>query len=86
MWAYLILTSGSLVFWSLYQMAPNGLQLFAVNNVRLRVWGIEIAPQWVQNINTVVIVRGRRRCWRRCLLGCVRAAGRSTFRSSSPPR
>jgi proton-dependent oligopeptide transporter, POT family len=58
MWAYLILTLGSLVFWSLYQMAPNGLQLFAVNNVRLRIWGIEIAPQWVQNINTVVIVVG----------------------------
>jgi proton-dependent oligopeptide transporter, POT family len=56
MWAYLILTSGALVFWSLYQMAPNGLQFFAVNNVDLRVWGIEIAPQWVQNINTVVIV------------------------------
>jgi len=58
MWAYLILTLGSLVFWSLYQMAPNGLQLFAVNNVRLYVWGIEVAPQWVQNINTVVIVIG----------------------------
>ncbi len=58
MWAYLILTLGSLVFWSLYQMAPNGLQLFAVNNVRLRVGGIQVAPQWVQNINTVVIVLG----------------------------
>ena len=58
MWAYLILTLGSLVFWSLYQMAPNGLQLFAINNVDLRVWGIRIAPQWVQNINTVVIVVG----------------------------
>jgi len=56
--AYLILTLGSLVFWSLYQMAPNGLQLFAINNVDLHVWGIEIAPQWVQNINTVVIVVG----------------------------
>jgi len=58
MWAYLILGLGSLVFWSLYQMAPNGLQLFAVNNVKLEVWGITIAPQWVQNINTVVIVVG----------------------------
>ena len=58
MWAYLILALGSLVFWSLYQMAPNGLQLFAVNNVDLHVWGIEIAPQWVQNINTVCIVIG----------------------------
>ena len=34
MWAYLILGMGSLVFWSLYQMAPNGLQLFAVQQRR----------------------------------------------------
>ncbi|MGH7295571.1 MAG: peptide MFS transporter [Polyangiaceae bacterium] len=58
MWAYLVLTLGSLVFWALYQMAPSGLQLFAVNNVDRNVWGIEVAPQWIQNINTVVIVVG----------------------------
>lgn len=58
MWAYLILTLGSLVFWALYQMAPSGLQLFAVNNVNRKVWGVEVAPQWIQNINTVVIVVG----------------------------
>jgi proton-dependent oligopeptide transporter, POT family len=58
MWAYLILTMGSLVFWALYQMAPSGLQLFAVNNVNRDVWGVEVAPQWIQNINTVVIVVG----------------------------
>ena len=58
MWAYLILTLGSLVFWSLYQMAPNGLQLFATHNVDLHLWGVEIAPQWVQNINSVVVVVG----------------------------
>ena len=58
MWAYLILSLGSLVFWALYQMAPSGLQLFAVNNVNRHVWGIEIAPQWIQNINTVAVVVG----------------------------
>ncbi|MDR3439393.1 oligopeptide:H+ symporter [Telmatospirillum sp.] len=58
MWAYLILTFGSLVFWALYQMAPNGLQLFVLHNVDRMVWGIEIAPQWTQNINTIVIVVG----------------------------
>jgi POT family proton-dependent oligopeptide transporter len=58
MWAYLILVLGSLVFWSLYQMAPSGLQLFAINNVDLQVWGIQVAPQWIQNINTVTIVIG----------------------------
>ncbi|MTJ79643.1 MAG: peptide MFS transporter [Telmatospirillum sp.] len=58
MWAYLILSAGSLVFWALYQMAPNGLQLFALHNVDRMIGTIEIAPQWIQNINTVVIVLG----------------------------
>ena len=58
MTAYLILTVGSLAFWSLYQMAPSGLQLFAVNNVNLMVGNVQIQPQWIQNINTVVIVIG----------------------------
>jgi proton-dependent oligopeptide transporter, POT family len=58
MTAYLILTLGSLMFWSLYQMAPSGLQLFAVNNVNLYVGSIGIQPQWIQNINTVCIVIG----------------------------
>jgi POT family proton-dependent oligopeptide transporter len=58
MTAYLILTLGSLMFWSLYQMAPNGLMLFAVHNVNLMVGKVEIQPQWIQNINTVVIVVG----------------------------
>ena len=58
MTAYLILTLGSLMFWSLYQMAPSGLTLFAVNNVDLMIGSVEIQPQWIQNINTVVIVVG----------------------------
>src|SRR6201997_2364585 len=58
MTAYLILTVGSLMFWSLYQMAPSGLMLFAVNNVNLMIGPVQIQPQWIQNINTVCIVVG----------------------------
>jgi proton-dependent oligopeptide transporter, POT family len=58
MTAFLILTLGSLTFWSLYQMAPSGLTLFAVNNVDLMIGRVEIQPQWIQNINTLVIVFG----------------------------
>ena len=58
MTAYLILTVGTLMFWSLYQMAPSGLMLFAVNNVNLMIGSVEIQPQWIQNINTVCIVVG----------------------------
>ena len=58
MTAYLILAIGSLMFWSLYQMAPNGLTLFALHNVDRMVGPVEIQPQWIQNINTVCIVLG----------------------------
>ena len=58
MTAYLILTVGSLMFWSLYQMAPSGLMLFAVNNVNLMIGAVKIQPQWIQNINTICIVLG----------------------------
>jgi POT family proton-dependent oligopeptide transporter len=58
MWAYLILALGSLVFWSLYQMAPSGLQLFYDRNVDPMVFGLRVPPQWVQNINTFVIAVG----------------------------
>ena len=58
MTAYLILTVGSLMFWSLYQMAPSGLMLFAVHNVDRMIGNVEIQPQWIQNINTVCIVVG----------------------------
>jgi POT family proton-dependent oligopeptide transporter len=58
MTAFLILTLGSLMFWSLYQMAPSGLMLFAVHNVDLMIGKVEIQPQWIQNINTVCIVIG----------------------------
>src|SRR3954454_1584472 len=46
MTAYLILTIGSLMFWSLYQMAPSGLMLFAVHNVDRMIGKMEIQPQW----------------------------------------
>ena len=58
MTAYLILAVGSLVFWSLYQLQPSGLQLFFDRNVDPMVMGFRISPQWVQNINTFVIALG----------------------------
>jgi POT family proton-dependent oligopeptide transporter len=58
MWAYVILALSSVIFWALYQLAPMGLNLFIERNVDRQVWGYLIAPQWVQNINTIVIILG----------------------------
>lgn len=57
-WAYIILALTSLVFWTLYQLAPMGLTLFIERNVDRHYLGMLIAPQWVQNINTIVIIIG----------------------------
>ncbi len=58
MWAYLILAFASCTFWTLYQLAPMGITLFIARNVNLHYAGVLIAPQWTQNINTVVIILG----------------------------
>lgn len=57
-WAYMILALMSVIFWTLYQMAPNGLNLFIERNINRDVWGMIIPPAWVANINTIVIVIG----------------------------
>lgn len=56
MTAFLILMLGGLVFWTLYLMVPMGLTLFAEHNIDMKLGKLQIAPQWLQNINTVVIV------------------------------
>src|SRR3990167_9492336 len=58
MGGYLILALSSLIFWALYQLAPMGLNLFIERNVDRHFLGLLIAPQWVQNINTVIIIIG----------------------------
>lgn len=58
MWGYIILALSSIIFWTLYQLAPMGLNLFIERNVDRHFLGFLIAPQWVQNINTVVIIIG----------------------------
>ncbi|MBF8263117.1 MAG: dtpA 1 [Parachlamydiales bacterium] len=56
--AFFILGLSSLIFWTLYQMAPMGLTLFFQHNVNRFFFGYTIPPQWIININPVVIVFG----------------------------
>lgn len=58
MWAFIFLAISSVIFWTLYQMAPMGLTLFFERNVNHRLLGFAIPPQWLQNINTVIIILG----------------------------
>lgn len=58
MWGYIVLALASVIFWTLYQIAPMGLNLFIERNVDRHFFGFLIAPQWVQNINTIVIILG----------------------------
>jgi len=58
MFVYLILAMASVIFWTLYQIIPMGLTLYAEYNVNLQVMGYLITPQWVLNINPTVIIIG----------------------------
>ena len=45
-------------FWSIYFIAPMGLIMFIKSNVSLNIYGITVAPQWIQDINTIIVVAG----------------------------
>ncbi|MCX7121007.1 MAG: oligopeptide:H+ symporter [Gammaproteobacteria bacterium] len=56
--AFYILLLSAQIFWIVYQLAPMCLTLFAKYNVNLRVAGFQIAPGWIQNINSLTIIVG----------------------------
>lgn len=56
--AFILLAACSLVFWTLYQMAPMGLSLFYSRNVEQTLFSIKIAPQWLMNVNSILIILG----------------------------
>lgn len=58
MLACILLMLAAFIFWTLYQIAPMGLTLFIKYNVHTTMFGYTISPQWVQNVNTIVIMFG----------------------------
>ncbi len=58
LWAFLILCFMGTCFWTLYMTAPMGLTLFIENNVNRNFFGLTVQPQWVLNINTIIIIFG----------------------------
>lgn len=56
--AFYILLISALIFWSAYFLAPMALIVFIKNHVNLQALNLSIAPQWIQNINTGVIILG----------------------------
>ncbi len=58
MLACILLMLAAFIFWTLYQIAPMGLTLFIKYNVHTTFLGYTISPQWVQNVNTIVIMFG----------------------------
>lgn len=58
LFAFFILLVSAQIFWIIYQLAPMSLTLFAKNNVNLHVLGFQIAPGWIQNINSFTIIIG----------------------------
>jgi POT family proton-dependent oligopeptide transporter len=53
-WTFSIFYLGSLIYWMVYYTGPMGVTLFIKHNVNRMVHGIEIAPQWLFNINAIL--------------------------------
>lgn len=48
----------SITFWSIYMIVPTSLLLFVQQDVSGAIYGIKIAPQWLANIDPIVIILG----------------------------
>lgn len=48
----------SIFFWSIYMIMPTSLLLFIQQDVSNTIAGINIAPQWLANIDPIVIILG----------------------------
>lgn len=57
-YAYVILGTFGLVFWSAYSLAPMALTVFTQSNIDRHFLGMTIPTQWFQNVNTIVIAVG----------------------------
>lgn len=57
-YAYVVLATFGLIFWSAYSLAPMALTVFAEANINRHLLGLTIPTQWFQNVNTVVIAIG----------------------------
>lgn len=55
---FTILAFSYLVFWSLYFLIPTGLTLFATYNTTGRIFDFSIPPEWLSNINSLLIIIG----------------------------
>ncbi len=55
---YVVLALFAIVFWSMYQLTPMAITLFADHNVNMNLFGYKVTPQWLGNINVVVITVG----------------------------
>ncbi len=58
MFAFFILLLSAQMFWIVYQLAPLSLTIFAKYNVNLHLFGFQLAPGWIQNINSITICIG----------------------------
>lgn len=55
-YSYLILAVPVLLYWTMFNLSPMALTLFVERNVNRHFLGIDIAPQWVQLINTSAVI------------------------------
>lgn len=55
---FILLIISGLVFWSIYYLTPIALMFFIKNYVNNTVLNINIAPQWYEILNSIIIIFG----------------------------
>lgn len=57
-YAYLILTLSSIIFWMLFFVGPMGVMHFLKYNADVTLFAYKIPPQWIMNLNAIFVIIG----------------------------
>jgi POT family proton-dependent oligopeptide transporter/mRNA interferase RelE/StbE len=57
-YAFIILTLSSIIFWMLFYIGPMGITYFIKDNLQDTIAGVNIPPQWYMNLNAIFVIIG----------------------------
>ncbi len=55
-YAFIILSVASIVFWALFFVEPMGITFFLKNNTQTIILGYKLSPQWFLNLNSIFVI------------------------------
>ncbi|WP_392538021.1 peptide MFS transporter [Legionella sp. 227] len=55
-YAFILLSLSSIIFWTLFYIGPMGITYFLKENIKAQIFRVVIPPQWYMNLNSIFVI------------------------------